>query len=400
MNLRYIGEIRNIWEKQGMQNSSTIFILDKNQDSRNIIKSFVQGLDFVDDVKLYDDFQQGYDEIKKSASPIVIMDISEEFSDLKEIADNIKLCTSKIIITSVNYATDTIIKALRYGAKEFLPKPVLKDDLMRVVSMLASISPENESSQSKIITVYSNKGGIGKTTLAVNLATELAKVTKEKVALIDLNLQLGDVSTFLNLNPPFDVNYVIKRLLDKDENIFIKGFEKYKDLPLYVLSDPSYIEQAESITVNQVTALFAALKKVFSYIVVDMSSSIAPISLKILDESDWVLFTTIVNIPAIRNAQRCLNLFRSRKYPSGKVKIVINRYMENDEIKIDDIENTLGETVYWKIPNNYFTIMEAINKGVSISEVNSESNIGSSFRDFATKVSDDIIEQSVIQYRV
>ncbi len=383
-----------------MQNSSTIFILDKNQDSRNIIKSFVQGLDFVDDVKLYDDFQQGYDEIKKSASPIVIMDISEEFSDLKEIADNIKLCTSKIIITSVNYATDTIIKALRYGAKEFLPKPVLKDDLMRVVSMLASISPENESSQSKIITVYSNKGGIGKTTLAVNLATELAKVTKEKVALIDLNLQLGDVSTFLNLNPPFDVNYVIKRLLDKDENIFIKGFEKYKDLPLYVLSDPSYIEQAESITVNQVTALFAALKKVFSYIVVDMSSSIAPISLKILDESDWVLFTTIVNIPAIRNAQRCLNLFRSRKYPSGKVKIVINRYMENDEIKIDDIENTLGETVYWKIPNNYFTIMEAINKGVSISEVNSESNIGSSFRDFATKVSDDIIEQSVIQYRV
>lgn len=383
-----------------MQNSSTIFILDKNQDSRNIIKSFIQGLDFVDEVKLYEDFEQGYEEIKKSASPIVIMDISEEFSGLKEIADNIKLCTSKIIITSLNYATDTIIKALRYGAKEFLPKPVLKDDLIRVVSMLASISPENEYSQSKIITVYSNKGGIGKTTLAVNLATELAKVTKEKVALIDLNLQLGDVSTFLNLNPPFDVNYVIKRLLDKDENVFIKGFEKYKDLPLYVLSDPSYIEQAESITENQVTALFAALKKVFSYIVVDMSSSIDPISLKILDESDWVLFTTIVNIPAIRNAQRCLNLFRSRKYPSGKVKIVINRYMENDEIKIEDIENTLGETVYWKIPNNYFTIMEAINKGVSISEVNSESNIGSSFRDFATKVSDDIIEQSVVQYRV
>jgi len=74
--------------------------------------------------------------------------------------------------------------------------------------------------------------------------------------------------------------------------------------------------------------------------------------------------------------------------------------MENDEIKIEDIENTLGESVYWKIPNNYFTIMEAINKGVSISEVNAESNIGNSFRDFAAKVSDDIIEQSVVQYRV
>lgn len=382
-----------------MQNS-TVFVLDKNENSREIIKSFIENLDFVNEVKLYGDFTRGYEDIKQSENPIVILDISEDFAGLDEIAGKLKLVTSKIIITSVNYSTNTIIKALRLGAKEFLPKPVLREDLVRVLSMLASISPENEVSQSKIITVYSNKGGIGKTTIAVNLAAELAKVTKDKVALVDLNLQLGDISTFLNLNPPFDVNYVIRRLIDKEENILIKGFEKYKDLSLYVLSDPSYIEQSESITTQQITTLFSALKKVFPYIVVDMSSSIDSISLKILDSSDWIMFTTIVNIPAIRNAQRCLNLFRSRKYPSNKVKIVINRYMENDEIKIEDIENTLGESVYWKIPNNYFTIMEAINKGVSISEVNAESNIGNSFRDFAAKVSDDIIEQSVVQYRV
>lgn len=382
-----------------MQNS-TVFVLDKNENSREIIKSFIENLDFVNEVKLYDDFTRGYEDIKQSENPIVILDISEDFAGLDEIAGKLKLVTSKIIITSVNYSTNTIIKALRLGAKEFLPKPVLREDLVRVLSMLASISPENEVSQSKIITVYSNKGGIGKTTIAVNLAAELAKVTKDKVALVDLNLQLGDISTFLNLNPPFDVNYVIRRLIDKEENILIKGFEKYKDLSLYVLSDPSYIEQSESITTQQITTLFSALKKVFPYIVIDMSSSIDSISLKILDSSDWIMFTTIVNIPAIRNAQRCLNLFRSRKYPSNKVKIVINWYMENDEIKIEDIENTLGESVYWKIPNNYFTIMEAINKGVSISEVNAESNIGNSFRDFAAKVSDDIIEQSVVQYRV
>ena len=70
--------------------------------------------------------------------------------------------------------------------------------------------------------------------------------------------------------------------------------------------------------------------------------------------------------------------------------------MDNDEIKIDDIENTLAQKVYWKIPNNYFTIMEAINKGMTISEVNPSSNISNSFRDFASKVSDDIIEQSVL----
>lgn len=383
-----------------MENLSSVFILDKNEQSRNITKSFIKGLEFIENIEVFDNYKQGYEAIKNSQNPIVIMDISEEFTELNEIADNIKLCTSKIIITSLDYSTNTIIKALRLGAKEFLPKPILKDDLIRVLTMLNSVSTESDSSQSKIISVYSNKGGIGKTTIAVNLAAELARVTKDKVALIDLNLQLGDISTFLNLNPPFDVNYVMRKLVDKSEDILIKGFEKYKDTSLYILADPSYIEQSESITPAMVTTLFAALKKVFSYIVIDMSSSIDPISLKILDSSDWILFTTIVNIPAIRNAQRCLNLFRSRKYPKDKVKIIINRYMDNDEINLEDIENTLGETIYWKIPNNYFTIMEAINKGETITEINAKSNIGNSFRDFATRVSDDIIEQSIIQYRI
>lgn len=379
-----------------MQNCPSIIVLDKNSNSREVIKGYLEGMNVI----LFDDFKAGFEEIKKlEGNAIVILDISEKDKESQHIAENLKLYTSKIIITSVNCSTNTIIKALRLGAKEFLPKPLLKDDLVRTVIRLASQSAESAGSESKIITVYSNKGGIGKTTIAVNLASELAKVTKDKVALIDLNLQLGDISTFLNLNPPFDVNYVIQRLLDKDEATLLKAFEKYKNTSMYVLADPSYIEQSESITTQQITKLFRSLKKVFPYIVVDMSSNIDANSLKILDSSDWILFTTIVNIPAIRNCQRCLNLFNSRRYPKDKVRVVVNRYMENDEIKIEDIENTLGEKVYWKIPNNYFTIMEAINKGVCISEINADSNIGNNFRDFASKVSDDIIEQSVIQYR-
>ena len=379
-----------------MQKVPSLIVLDKNENSREIVKSYLSGMDFIGEIKLYGDYKQGLEEIKKEEGCIVIADISEE---TEAALDSIKLFTPKIVITSYDYSTNTIIKALRYGAKEFLPKPVLKDDLVRVISMLASNTDSDSDSQAKIITVYSNKGGIGKTTIAVNLAEELARVTKDKVALIDLNLQLGDISTFLNLNPPFDVNYVIRNLIDKEEDTLIRAFEKYKDSSMYVLADPSYIEQSESITPQEIEKLFKALKKVFPYIIVDMSANIDPNSLKILDLSDWILFTSIVNIPAIRNAQRCLNLFRSRRYPEGKVKIVINRYMENDEIILEDIENTLGQKVYWKVPNNYFTIMDAINKGETIAEVNPASNIGSSFRDFASKVSDDIIEQTVIQYR-
>ena len=374
-----------------MQDKLSVFVLDKNENSREIVKSYLAEAGY--DVEVSGDYSI-LDEVLAQKDKIVIMDISAGMID--ELT--LKTIAAKLVVTSIDYSTDMIVKALRCGAKEFLPKPVIKGDLMRALERVEK-APDEDVDSSKIIAVYSNKGGIGKTTIAVNLATELAKVTKDKVALVDLNLQLGDVATFLNLTPAFDVNYVIRRLVNGDEKELIQFFEKYKESSLYILADPSYIEQSESITPQQIVMLFKVLRKVFPYVVIDMSSNIDGNSLKILDCADWILFTTIVNIPAIRNAQRCLNLFHSRRYSSDKVKIVVNRYMENDEIKVEDIENTLGEKIYWKIPNNYFTIMEAINKGVSISEVNTNSNIANNFRDFASKVSGDIIEWSIVGYR-
>ena len=331
-----------------MQNKPVVIVLDKNENSRNIISSYLEDLDLIEGIQLFEDYSKGLEFVKQvKDNAIVILDITEVNSD--EFIEEIRLHISKLIITSADYSTNTIVKALRMGAKEFLPKPVIKNELVRVIEAIAQIEYSEISSQSKIISVYSNKGGIGKTSIAINLAKELEKVTKCKVALVDLNLQLGDVSTFLNLNPTFDVSYVIKNFINKDEDIFIKAFERYKDSSLYILSDPTYIEQAESISPQDIIKLFEALKKVFSYIVIDMSSNIDENSLKILDLSDLVLFTTIVNIPAIRNAQRCLTLFKSRHYPKDKVKVIVNRYMDGDEIKIEDVENTLDEKIYWKI---------------------------------------------------
>lgn len=382
-----------------MENSSTIYILDENQNSREVLKSYIEDLALGLNVKLYGDYEYALQEIKsESIAPIIFIDISTINKNTTELIDAIKLLTSKIVITSTNYSTDTIIKAMRMGAKEFLPKPVLKEELKRALAILLQ-QAEDYDSISKIITVYSNKGGIGKTTVATNLAYELARTTQDKVALVDLNLQLGDVSTFLNLNSNFDVTYVINNLIEKREDSLLNAFEKYNDTNLYVLADPSYIEQAEALTPQKIEVLLKVLKKIFPYIIIDMSSNIDENSLKILDKSDWILFTSIVNIPAIRNAQRCLNLFTSRHYPKDKVKIVLNRYMENEEIKIEDIETALSEKIYWKIPNNYFSIMEAINKGIPVRDVNSNSNISNNFRDFAMKISDDIVKQTISKYR-
>ena len=383
-----------------MENYSSIYVLESNSNSRELLQAYIKDFDSNYNVKLYSDFEIGANDISQdNTNPIIIIDLDVEEIFIESLVEKIKPFTAKIIATSKDCSTDKIIRALRLGVCDFISKPILKEDLYKSLEKISKQTICENTSSSKIITIYSNKGGIGKTTIATNLAYELANITRDKVALIDLNLQLGDVSTFLNLNPTFDVAYVINNLINKKPETLLNAFEKLENTKLYVLSDPNFIEQSESIKPQQINNLFETLKKVFTYIVIDMSSNIDENALKILDNSDFIFFTTIINIPAIRNAQRCLNLFESRNYSKEKVKIIINRYMENDELSIQDIETTLGEKIYWKIPNNYFSIMEAINKGVPVANINSSSNISNSFKDLAQKVSDEIIKNTLLEYR-
>ena len=383
-----------------MEKDSLIYILDSNENSVKILKSFLEEEGY-NNVKTFQNYEKGLEALKSEQDEkIVFVDLDESSFINDSFLEDLKLASDKIIMTSTEYSADYIIKSFRYGALDFLPKPILKNQLLSSIEKINSVKDELDSNTSKIITVYSNKGGIGKTTIATNFAAELAKTTRSKVALVDLNLQLGDVSTFLNLSPKFDVAYVVKNILTKKEGSLISAFEKYKDTSLYILSDSTFIDQSENITPIQIETLFESLRSIFSYIVIDMSSEISSNTLKILDKSDYILFTSIVNIPAIRNTQRCLSLFKSRRYPEDKVKIVINRYMESDDIKIDDIETALGEKVYWKIPNNYFSIMESINKGEIVSDVSPKSNIASSFKELSIKISDDIVKETILKYKI
>ena len=143
--------------------------------------------------------------------------------------------------------------------------------------------------------------------------------------------------------------------------------------------------------------LFEILKETFSYIVVDTDNTFDGKTITALDNSDMLFLVTIVNLPALRNCQRCLDLFEKLGYEDDKIKIVINRYMENDEIKAEDVEKLLAKEIYWKIPNNYFSLMAAINKGVPVSELNPASNVSQSYRELAIHVADTIHRQKLIK---
>ncbi|EKE02829.1 MAG: Response regulator receiver protein [uncultured bacterium] len=372
-----------------------VIIIESNDNARHHLKKKLEDFNFINIIGDFNNLTAGYSAIIQERPPIVFIDISDNCDLALEIIEKINLQHRSCIIhvTSAENNPDIVIKALRSGAREYLSKPINVADLSKALDKAKMLiySEHEDGMSGKIFTIFSNKGGIGKTTMAANLALSLAEVTGKRVALLDLNLQLGDITTFLDLTPSFDIAYIAAHLNRIDESFLLSSLEKYKDKDLYVLADPPYLEQGEEITSEQISSVLSIMKSVFSYIVVDTSSSFDSKTLCALDASDSVLLVSMINLPSIRNTQRCLDLFSRLDYSDKKIKLIINRYLPNEEITVEDVEDALGHPVYWKIPNNYFIVMSAINRGMPIVKIDPSSNISQNFYELAALLSNTVL---------
>lgn len=383
-----------------MDKISTVIISDEFS-TKEVLKLFVSEFDNLETIDDFNNYSDIFNILASSkGKSLLIVDLStNKIKNLDFILQVTKECKNcKVLALSDNPSVELIIEVMRAGAKEFVPVPIIKNEFFEAIKKLVTEMNEPvKKNKCKIISVFSNKGGIGKTSLATNLALELAKITKENIALIDLNFQMGDITTFLDLKPSFNISYMLENLDKINETFLLSTLERYKSTSLYVLADPPYFKQADNIQPKQITRLFDTLKETFSYIIVDAEASFDGKNIAALDNSDLIMLVTVANLPALRNTQRCLELFEKLGYDKEKIKIVVNRYMENDEIKEVDIKKVLSKDIYWKIPNNYFAIMSAINKGIPVSDVNDTTNVSQSYKKLAQQISDNLYRQNMVE---
>lgn len=379
-----------------MGENFNIIIIDEDENTGNIIKSYLSSDEKINICGVFTDYEAGLEALSNTGKCVLFIDVSRNFDRAVAQIKNIKDKYKDVFVAALSDKTSTenIIKVMRAGAKEFITKPVIQTKFLETLEEIkAEYFSTEQIDTCKIISTFSNKGGIGKTSIAVNLAVELAQMTKEKVALIDLNLQLGDVATFLDLAPAFAMDYISDNINNLDDEELLKAMTRYKNTSLYVIADPLNVDKSQDITAEQIKKILSALKRTFSYIVIDIASNIDSKTITALDYSDLILLISTANLPAIRSTQRCMEFFKKLNYGSEKTKLVLNRYMDNEEIKTPDIEEVFKQKVYWKIPNNYLTMMSAINKGVPVNEINPEANISVNYKTFATKVSDYLITE-------
>ncbi len=376
-----------------------IIIFDKNNLSSELTEIYLKELGYVKEIKTFSNYIEGYEVVNRSKPDIVIVDITENKEFGLEVCSKLSKQKIPVIVTSMDTSTTIIIKTLRAGASEFLAKPVLKNELFAAIEKFLQSPKDEQNEDSKIISVFSGKGGSGKTTIAVNLALELAKQTDKKVALVDMNFCMGEAATFLNSNIPFNFSNILENIDNIDKDTMPKMFEKYRDNELYLISESFQGESLSSITFNRISRFFKYIKEIFSYIIVDLPTAADEKVFKTLQQSDYILYVSAVNYNALKNTKNCIDLLLNKGITKDKIKILLNRYIENDELSCEELERELGLEIYKKIPNNYFTVMSAINKGISIPEENINSNVAESFRELAIMLSDSIMEINIKDMR-
>jgi len=310
---------------------------------------------------------------------VVLMDISMPEIDGLKAAELLSFRTpnTSIIMMSVENNSEHMTKAMLAGAKGYIVKPFTSSELTSTIlnihhketrireimgspSTSLSAPVSEEKSEARVISVFSAKGGVGKTTVAINLAVELARSKSAKVLLLDLNLQFGDIASFLNVVPKRTVTDLAQNSPIKDEDIRFNILSHSSGVE--ILAASSRPEYAEIVTPEHIEMILSGVKPHYDFVICDNSSRLDDISLSALDMAKEIWIVAGVDIPAIKNTKLCLEVLHNLSY-SSKVKLILNKYEKRMGISIRDIESSLGMKVNYVIPDEeQLTVI--LNKGI------------------------------------
>ncbi len=369
----------------------TALIIEPDTESRKAIEDHLVSTNVVSVQGTTHDLQAGYRMTGQLKPSLVIVSLNSDSSRAVALIETISNSypETAIFAVSSDKASDLILRAMRAGAIEFLVKPINGEELKVAVGKVQRarmIRTAGAATAGKVITVLSAKGGYGSTTIATNLATCLVGATDRPVVLMDMDLEMGDVATFLNVTPEHTIMDLAQNISRVDENFLKMSLAKHSS-GAYVLAEPPNIEAVEYITADLIRKMLPVLQSMAGYVVIDARKSFDDRLGVLIDHSDMVVLVSVLSVPALKNIRRALEILHKMRYPKEKIRLVVNRYLPQGEITARDAEKTLGEKIKWIIPNDFNQVMSSINRGIPVSMAAPESEIGKSFLKMASDIS-------------
>lgn len=358
-----------------------IAIVDPSDATREPLRNLLLGIESVwleAECSRYEFF---IDVARQSVPDLVVIALDADHSKALQLIQQLTMEFVGLPILAVSSRGDgqSILQALRAGAKEFLTAPVVLEELLLALNRLRSSrlsvsadgtvvsSGSGPRAESVAISVIGSRGGVGSTGLAVNLGCNLAQDQNNSVALVDLDLALGDADVALDLIPDYtlaDVALNIERL----DMTFLKRSLCKHDTGLSVLPHPVQLEDISLIHEEHLGRLIGLLRASYTHLVFDLSKRFTPTDMTAMRMSDSILLVAQLELTSLRNVVRMLHTLWQDGDLADKVKVIMNRVGSDDggEITLAKAEETIGRPVYWQIPNDFKAMVGSRNAGVPL----------------------------------
>ncbi len=303
--------------------------------------------------------EQVADEVRRVRPGVVLVAVSAQLPQNFGYIYNVTAAGGIVVVVSQSKDSDLILRAMRSGAREFVVDTDIEEIQMAVRAQAKNAEPSEEGA---IITVFPAKGGMGATSIAVNLAGAMQRKGL-RVCLIDLDLHLGDVPSFMDITSNTSISEILSNLARLDRDLLETSITKHSS-GVAVLAQSGSMEDSEHITAADLSKLLLVLKKHYDRVIIDGVRGFDEVALAALDVSQVLLMVMTQDVPAIRNGQRCLEMFGRLGYDQQKVKLILNRYQKASRITLDVIAETLKVPVSHTLANDFLSLIDSINRGV------------------------------------
>lgn len=368
-----------------------VLIVDDVAETRENIRKLLQ---FESDVEVVGAARSGNEGIQLAAEldpDAILMDINMPDVDGITATEQIRqrMPHIQVVILSVQSDQNYMRRAMLAGARDFLTKPPMGDELISAVrragemsraersksagarvapsSMASAMTPSMPAglplSRGKVVTVYSPKGGTGCTTIAVNLALALHN-DDTRAVIVDGKLQYGDVAIFFNEQGKNTIFDLAPRADELEPEIVDGVLLKHASSGIRILAAPTRLEQAEKVTAEQFTKLVDYLRQMYAYVVVDVSGQLNDTAIAAIDLSDAIVLLTTQDIPAIKNARLFLDVLQTLGVNRDRIVFAMNRFDKRIPITAERVGENLKQEIAATIPLDERAAIPAVNRGV------------------------------------
>jgi pilus assembly protein CpaE len=327
---------------------------------------------------------------QKDGSPDVVLVEMNGESRVPEWLENLprEMPHTQVLLCSHSREPDFLIRAMQLGFREFLPLPLIQGDLEGALNRVRAARKQlmhGENRQGRIIVVTGHKGGVGSTTVAINLTQALVESTSARLALIDLGRPFPDVATFLDQESNYSIVDLVQNIATLDKSFIQRIMQPYGPR-LSILHGASDFKEQDSIELESLERIFAILRNMYDFVVVDLSHWLDELFLKVVTESDMLLMLTGLTVPDLRNLKKLWPYTTDWYQDKRKIKLVVNRYGDNSDLQLRDLENILQHPPFATLSSDFPALSQCQNQGLPMMSAAPRSKLWRNIKELASKV--------------